>query len=99
MSLVVPFDEIFNDEGLLSKHSSWKHVELGSVCRVVNGFAFPSKNFNRDKVLQKRMLSLLTSIAPNSTAVMVDALIGKRQGHKVWLLGSWNLTREYTNSS
>ncbi len=49
MSLVVPFDEIFNDEGLLSKHSSWKHVELGSVCRVVNGFAFPSKNFNRDK--------------------------------------------------
>lgn len=50
MTLVVPFDEIFADEvGLLSKNSSWERVELGKVCKVVNGFPFKSTLFTKDE--------------------------------------------------
>lgn len=50
MSLVVPFDDIFADKaGLLANHSSWQRVELGSVCKILNGFAFKSSLFNREQ--------------------------------------------------
>lgn len=50
MSLVVPFEEIFaQKQGLLSNHSSWRRVELGEICRILNGFAFKSSLFNNEK--------------------------------------------------
>lgn len=49
MSLVVPFEEIFNDEGLLSKASHWKRFELKSACTILNGFALKSKLFNSEQ--------------------------------------------------
>lgn len=48
MTLVVPFDEIFaNEVGLLSRNPSWERVELGKVCKVVNGFPFKSTLFTK----------------------------------------------------
>jgi type I restriction enzyme S subunit len=50
MTLVVPFEEIFQSEvGLLAKHLSWQRVELGLVATVQNGFAFSSSKFSKDK--------------------------------------------------
>jgi type I restriction enzyme, S subunit len=47
MSLVVPLDEIFaNETRLLAKHDSWERVELGKVCKILNGFPFKSALFN-----------------------------------------------------
>lgn len=50
MSLVVPLEKIFeNKTGLLANHNSWQRVELGTVCRILNGFAFKSSLFNKEK--------------------------------------------------
>ncbi|MBK9982648.1 MAG: restriction endonuclease subunit S [Saprospiraceae bacterium] len=48
MSLVVPFEEIFNGEGLLSKAEHWNRFELKSACTIQNGFALKSKLFNSE---------------------------------------------------
>jgi len=49
MSLVVPFEEIFTKDGLLSKASHWQRVQLGSVADILNGFPLKSKAFNSTK--------------------------------------------------
>jgi len=50
VSLVVPFEEIFaNEDGLLSRHNSWKRVELGKIASVLNGYAFKSNLFSKTK--------------------------------------------------
>jgi type I restriction enzyme S subunit len=50
MTLVVPLEEIFaNEVGLLSKNSTWERVELGKVCKVINGFPFKSTLFTKDE--------------------------------------------------
>ena len=50
MTLVVPFEEIFQNEvGLLAKHPSWHRVNLDFVATVQNGFAFSSSKFSKDK--------------------------------------------------
>jgi type I restriction enzyme S subunit len=47
MSLVVPFEEIFQDKtNLLANHESWERVELGETCNILNGFALKSTLFN-----------------------------------------------------
>jgi type I restriction enzyme S subunit len=50
MSLVIPFDEIFSQEtGLLARHSSWERFPVQEVARVLNGDAFKSKFFSKEK--------------------------------------------------
>jgi type I restriction enzyme S subunit len=50
LSLVVPFEEIFeNKTGLLASHTSWERVELSEVCKILNGFPFKSTLFNTSK--------------------------------------------------
>jgi type I restriction enzyme S subunit len=34
-----------NENGLLSAHSTWERVRLVDVCKILNGFAFPSSQF------------------------------------------------------
>lgn len=49
MSLVIPLEELFNDDlrkGLTSKHSSWGVVPLDLVMRIQNGYPYDSKRFN-----------------------------------------------------
>jgi type I restriction enzyme S subunit len=47
MSLVVSFEEIFEKKsGLLANHESWRRIELGEVCTILNGFPFKSARFN-----------------------------------------------------
>ncbi|MBS1952272.1 MAG: Type I restriction-modification system, specificity subunit S [Cytophagales bacterium] len=49
MSLVVPFEEIFDDTGLLSKAGHWERVRLGDVVKILNGFPLKSTAFNKEK--------------------------------------------------
>lgn len=51
MSLTISVSEIISQSTskVLGKHKSWERVELGTITRVLNGFAFDSANFNRDK--------------------------------------------------
>ncbi|HEY2934412.1 MAG TPA: restriction endonuclease subunit S [Acidobacteriota bacterium] len=49
MSLTVPVSEIVSESHnpLLGIHSLWKRVELSTIAKILNGFAFESKYFNR----------------------------------------------------
>lgn len=38
-----------NSNGLLAKHVSWQRTPLGLVCRVINGFPFPSDRFSTER--------------------------------------------------
>lgn len=50
MSLVVPFNEIFAKEiGLLAKHHTWERIEIKFVAEIINGFAFKSNLFSKNK--------------------------------------------------
>jgi type I restriction enzyme S subunit len=50
VTLVVPVEEIFAERGdpVLVKHESWERVRLGSVAKILNGFAFKSSLFTKD---------------------------------------------------
>lgn len=37
-----------NANGLLGAHPSWVRIPLSNVAQILNGFAFPSKNFSED---------------------------------------------------
>jgi len=49
MSLTVSVSELVNqsDNALLAVHSSWERVKLEDVAKVLNGYAFESKFFNK----------------------------------------------------
>ncbi len=51
MALTMPVLEIVekSTNPLLSKHSTWERVLLGNIADVLNGFAFKSSFFNKDK--------------------------------------------------
>ena len=51
MSFTASLDEIVerNENGLLSAHDSWVRVSLGEIADILNGFAFPSRNFSTDR--------------------------------------------------
>jgi type I restriction enzyme S subunit len=48
MSLVVPFEEIFDSAGLLSKAAHWERAELGLSVSILNGFPLKSSAFNSE---------------------------------------------------
>ncbi len=95
MSLVVPLEEIFaNKTGLLANHQSWQRVELGAVCRILNGFAFKSSRFNNDKgfpIIRIRDLSKGTAetlydgdFPPDYIVDSGDLLIGMDGNFACW---------------
>ena len=51
MALTVPVAEIVKKtkNPLLGKHKSWERVLLGEIATVLNGYAFKSAKFTRDK--------------------------------------------------
>lgn len=49
MSLVIPLEQIFNDEGLLAKAEHWERVELRLIADIMNGFPLKSTAFNKEK--------------------------------------------------
>ena len=51
MTLTIPVSEIVekSNNALLKIHSTWKRVPLGHIVELLNGFAFPSVNFNKSK--------------------------------------------------
>lgn len=51
MSFTASLTEIIstNANGLLGKHPTWERVSLGDIASILNGFAFPSAAFTRDK--------------------------------------------------
>jgi type I restriction enzyme S subunit len=49
MSLVAPFEEIFNEAGLLGKAPHWKRIELKKVISIQNGYPLNSRSFSTEK--------------------------------------------------
>ncbi len=51
MALTTPVAEIVkkSNNPLLGKHKSWERVLLGEIATVLNGCAFKSAKFTRDK--------------------------------------------------
>jgi type I restriction enzyme S subunit len=49
MSLIVPLEELFKDQGLLAKAEHWERVPLGKVVQILNGYALKSSGFSSDK--------------------------------------------------
>jgi type I restriction enzyme S subunit len=58
-----------NENGLLSADPSWSRVLLGEVAQVLNGFAFPSKNFSG---VEGKPLLRIRDILQDQTAVLYD---------------------------
>lgn len=71
MTIGIPILQIVqeNENGLLSADPSWSRVLLGEVAQVLNGFAFPSKNFSRVK---GKPLLRIRDILQDQTAVLYD---------------------------
>ena len=49
MSLVVPFEEIFNEVGLLAKAPHWERIELKKVVSILNGYPLSSGSFSSER--------------------------------------------------
>jgi type I restriction enzyme, S subunit len=72
MSLVVPFEEIFqNKNDLLANHASWERVELGDVCSILNGYALKSSLFNSRTGFP---VIRIRDLAKNTTNTLYDGM-------------------------
>ena len=71
MSLTISVSDIINQSTseLLSKHESWERVELGSIAKVLNGFAFNSANFSQERGIP---LIRIRDISHNFTETQYD---------------------------
>ena len=71
MSLTIAVQDIINQSTseLLSKHASWERVELGAIAKVLNGYAFGSEHFSKERGLP---LIRIRDISHNSTDTRFD---------------------------
>jgi len=71
LSLTIFVRDIINQSTseLLGKHISWERVELGAIAEVLNGYAFSSERFSKEKGLP---LIRIRDISRNSTETRFD---------------------------
>jgi len=77
MALTVPVAEIVKKtkNPLLGKHKSWKRVLLGEIATVLNGYAFKSAKFARDKGIP---LIRIRDVGKDSTDTNYDGEYDKK---------------------